>query len=32
MYNNKRLGIVPASAVESLIGVSISEETDENGK
>ncbi|AUC91612.1 TPA: DUF3173 domain-containing protein [Streptococcus suis] len=32
LYNNKRLGIVPASAVESFIGVTISEETEENGK
>lgn len=31
LYNNKRLGLVPASAVESVIGINISEETVENG-
>ncbi|SUN48770.1 Domain of uncharacterised function (DUF3173) [Streptococcus dysgalactiae subsp. dysgalactiae] len=31
LYNNKRLSLVPASAVESVIGISIIEETYKDG-
>lgn len=31
-YNNKRLGRVPVSVVESILGVSLHKETSKNGK